>query len=1222
MVSMAAAVIAAGITHALPQQDGWFTVGEITAYGQTDPDSRTLPAVNVPIRFPVEAPAPAVSDAPYVQWGEWKVEINQWGNIGRAYKATGGWEEFKSLYADAQRKIAEGKAKVWKIKCVIFRRTNVLHKDRNGILHTQRAYLNTPEERFCLETFARFGALVEAFSQGAVDVQLTFSLEEEPVSGFYENNELWTLDPRDAGERYLRGRFNRGDFDGLIYMFHPGLTNSFSFGGMAGRINNAPAAYVIHSNGRERGFRISHTEAMLHEWFHEVEDTYALWGYGAVPAATLPNLHGGEENGYAADSLGYSGWFVWMRDLMMRAIRPAMWARMSNREEPDWQQALTVTRPYSGDSYQWHEVEDDCWAKLPYLTASDIKTRYGLDSFSAVAKDALVAFVPLGRDVKTGIRTQPSHLDSTLDNQLNFEREAVARITIGDRDVLFIRWDAVDFVLDNLPGAASNVIGYFSADSRLVVVCEMSHSNQTTSELNLLSLGSGNVKTSVIGGGDFTRDQKPSVRFVSSIRGGPPPNVRYTVASWDGTAVQVGDNGEVDAPPGGPGVRVLRVTAVSEDGARSERPIVVRWADPVQVDLKPHGTSLITSSSHPMLLEVRNGGSPRDLDLAASLPSGWELSGLPSAISLAPYESKAVDLVLRVGPGEDGPVSVALDVSVARYDGPAITKRVSLNRVSRSVLLESSFEDGPDHWGEPRADGGDWATEIVETGFKGRCLKVTDQGGVRWGRVNALGSNESGKPPSSLLGYAAADYPFLDFYLNTSRLAPLGLLVTLESGERFAVMLVGEHIDARSDTKELERAKFVPNGTWQRVVYNLDAKLKHATGRDRNVVVDIALGDTRLFVSNQTQDANRASFMVDEFRIAREADESLNTSGNDLDQEVNLSANPMSESELERAYATTKLVEGASEAAIKPIRDLLLDKSPLVRLNAAKAFSQFKDAQATKLLIDNLLTEPDPTVMAYMVKALVNQNTVEAWKVFEQLPTIGRRDEEGIREAIKQMGIRNEESQVRSVGLAITGTSWQTRLEGARALGRMTYQRAKLDQMTFLFETDPHVRIEVGKSADVGVDLVRRRMEWGSINDLSSIARAYAYGALTRSGDPVIRSRGYSGLREPDADIRQIVATVIGNDPNEHHVPILVEVLKDSNPYVRSAAVEALLNMPGEITWQRFQVLDDENYEQVLLPLLESAKVGKLTLPGTFLERLSKHRNGDIARRALEVLGR
>jgi hypothetical protein len=345
----------------------WFKLGETIAFGQRDPDSRKFAEMRVPIRFPKQLIATPTDFDPHIRWNEKKIKLNQWGNIGRIYQATGGWDEFRERWEKAQDRIAQGESRVWKVRAQIFRRTDVLYKRSDGVLAPQRGYLSLQDIRFVVESFVRFEALVEAFTDGAIDVEITYGTEEDPVFGEYEGSQAWSFHPFVAAESYLRGRFNYGDYDSIIYFYPPGLTNSFSFGGTIGRSNNATLSYVILTNGREQDTRIGHTEAMLHEWLHQIENTWSRFGYGMHEGSHLAGLHSAEQHGYQTDIVGFTGWFAWIRDFMTYNVRQGMWAKFTNRDEPDWDDVMRVSHKWDGSLRVWSQVSDDPWAKLPFL---------------------------------------------------------------------------------------------------------------------------------------------------------------------------------------------------------------------------------------------------------------------------------------------------------------------------------------------------------------------------------------------------------------------------------------------------------------------------------------------------------------------------------------------------------------------------------------------------------------------------------------------------------------------------------------------------------------------------------------------------------------------------------------------------------------------------------------------------------------------------------------
>lgn len=173
--------------------------------------------------------------------------------------------------------------------------------------------------------------------------------------------------------------------------------------------------------------------------------------------------------------------------------------------------------------------------------------------------------------------------------------------------------------------------------------------------------------------------------------------------------------------------------------------------------------------------------------------------------------------------------------------------------------------------------------------------------------------------------------------------------------------------------------------------------------------------------------------------------------------------------------------------------------------------------------------------------------------------------------------------------------------------------------MTFIHDVDPFNRWEVTRLADVAFDPAARQVEFGSVNDESNRVRAVSYAKLTRSADPVLRSRGYIGLKEDDPDIRRIILEELASQPLPQHAPQISPLLTDPDPDVRAAAVQALLTIDPAAVAAAAQAWERENYRQVLIPLLSAGKAGKLQLPAGFLDRLASHRDAEVRKLVSEI---
>ncbi|KAA0228503.1 HEAT repeat domain-containing protein [Fimbriimonadia bacterium ATM] len=1214
-----AALLAIHAAVAAQAQSGeWISIGKKTFFGYRDIYGKQIPAQEVDIKFPSKAPVTFSSDVPAIEWGGWKIQLNEFGNLGRAFRGAGGWDEFRTLYETAQQRIASGKTNVWKVRAAIFRRTEVEYLRADGVMEIQAGYINNPEVLFCLETFARYEALVEAFTQGAVDVQIDATLEEEPIYGRYSATDTWTYDPWTAGHEFFTNRFNRGDYDAILYFFHPGATRSYSFGGTGGRTNNATQSYVILSNGREGGLRIGHTEAMLHEWFHQIEDTYRIWGYGDWEYAWPPNLHAAEVNGYSVDEVGYTGWFSWLRDLMFHSVRPGMWERLSNRVSPDWEQAFLQTHRGDGRLFDWKDVSDDPWAKLPYLRPEDIAARIGAESVAFQGDGPLLLVKPTGGKYRTPILTAPSATDHSLNNHLNFRTEAMARIGYGDRDLLFVRFDVADFVLSNLVPGTPCVLGYIEVDGRFMVVADARLNNDAACEVNLLSFSNGPARISTSGTDEPLVGQSPAVSFRSDTS-----DVRYVVTSWEGDAVRINAAGQIGETSNEAATRLLRVTAVQQDGTRSERPFVVRWRREVVSTLRAQDTARVSSSTHRLELVLESPAAAKAVELSASAPTGFSIQGLPPQVSLSAGEKRVIPFTLEASADATfGQFEIALDIRVAGSAAPVDTQRLSLFRQGPGLLTEETFESGVGTWGEPRADRNGWEVSTVSGGVNGNCLRILDTGGSLWGRVNFFGKrSESGALAPDNMGYDAADYPILDFYLKTTAHHNVGLAVTLSNGKRYVVMLAGPYHEQWGESVELPRASFIPDGQWHRVVYDLGAALAAAAGPGPHVVVDIGFGDTRQFSSNQWHGDFRSEHFVDEVRIASSPNASSFAPQveTDPDTEIKGGANPTSTDLRERARAAANLKAESSPEEITAVRALLADTSPLVRLNAVRAFTRVKLPEVVPDLVRRMVADAEPRIGMWAARALAYQDTEEAWAALAEMPRTRRYGDLPAAEAALQLGTRKDPKYLKDLIVMFACSSALGRRAGAQGIGQIPGEAAQGALMTFIHDVDPFNRWEVTRLADVAFDPAARQVEFGSVNDESNRVRAVSYAKLTRSADPVLRSRGYIGLKEDDPDIRRIILEELASQPSPQHAPQVSPLLTDPDPDVRAAAVQALLTIDPAAVAAAAQAWERENYRQVLIPLLSAGKAGKLRLPAGFLDRLASHRDAEVRKLVSEI---
>src|SRR5688500_1674816 len=187
----------AGAPQGVPAvQDDWMVLGEVQVFGQSDPDGRREPARTIQVKFP-SASASVELDRPGFDYKGGKVLLNEWGNLSGVHWAADRWSEVRSLRDKALQNIAAGNSVPWKIRAYILTRSDLLRQDKSGVFVIQDDVLFEPDITLILESFVRMEALVEAYTEGAVDVQIDYAIERVPFTEEYRDATI-TFTPEEA----------------------------------------------------------------------------------------------------------------------------------------------------------------------------------------------------------------------------------------------------------------------------------------------------------------------------------------------------------------------------------------------------------------------------------------------------------------------------------------------------------------------------------------------------------------------------------------------------------------------------------------------------------------------------------------------------------------------------------------------------------------------------------------------------------------------------------------------------------------------------------------------------------------------------------------------------------------------------------------------------------------------------------------------------------------
>lgn len=1183
-------------------QDDWVTFGEVQVFGQTDPDGRKEPARTVQLKFPKSISEPVDVTGPGFDYAGGRLLLNEWGNLGRVHWGSG-WDEFRAMREKAQQKIAAGSSVPWKVRVYIITRADLLRKDRNGVLVIQDDVMFDPDINLILESFVRTEALVEAFTEGAVDVQIDYGIERVPLVEEYPTAAI-TFAPEEASHDFYSARFNTGDYDSVMTVYTLAESDTNDAGMTRGKTNGAVQSTVLYSNGRERNGNLWHTQLFMQEFLEGVRVSAFDWGYGAEYAPLLPAASAGRSNGFALDGGGYPQTFAWLRDYTRAVVGPPMWQKVRNRVSPDYAAAHGLMKAYDGQLKRWSDVAADPWAGLPLITPQDLAARIGATSIAVQEREANVLFLPEGGQYRTPMKAAIDLRDVMLNNQLNLDREGIARIGYADRDLLVVRWDLADFVVRRLGDHAAgtpppaNVVGILKVGERPFVVIDTNLSNDTLAEANLIGPNDGKASATVLTKGVIEVGDRVPVRFASDV-----PDVRFTVTGLDGAGLTV-SNGELQVSTQTPGTRIYKAVAALPSGERVERPFVVRVVEPVTIDEFRYYLGNLVAT-------VTNNGPERTVTAELQLPSGWtHAQRLPR--TLGAYQTEFINFDVGFPSGKFGSGGATFSIGAAGRQ--AATARTALVDSGGQDLVHNTFEGGPEGWNVWRRDSGTYTAEVAQDSERGSVLAVRDGGGARFGKVNAYGRVlEDGSEDRGFGGYSVEDYPFVNFMLKSDGKAPLALTVVV-NGRRFVAPITGVPEDVGTGQVWLDRVKFTPNGTWQQVSFNLAEALPGS--ERRRFVTEITFGDPKLNAENYYRSERVNTHWIDDFKISAVA--AVNAATADADEEVEPIGDLASADPYLRALGAANATGTAQE--MEAIRKLIRDEDNLVRTNAAAVLGRIKDAASVAALVEAALMERVPYPALMMVRALAFQDTPETWGALKAIVRQGRAEELSVAEAAKLMALTQNVSHIEDLSILLTGRNWSTRKAGAGALGSLPSDQAGLMLLTYLLEVDPMVRMTVARSARQDVELVARRMEWASVNDLSNTVRGHSFAALTRSTDALRRSRGYAGLKEDDPEIRRIIAEELRRWPMDGHVTPLLGLLSDPAPMVRAAAVGSLFAMPGTRSFSEMSVLAGENDDWVLYHLLDAALQKKIELPRSMLERLATHRNPLVRDRVKELM--
>ena len=280
----------------------------------------------------------------YLVWGDYKVEINQYGGLGRDWPHDIVWEQYEVLEKKAAAN-AEAPNTIRAVLLVCPTTAATAYKKEEGgervEVGAKTTSMTAAEVKWALEQWRQWEEMVYVYSRGAAWLRTDIKVIDEPLKvNTNENWGFWSGPKRALLDKYIP--FERGDYDSYNSIFN---TKEFSvprWGGTYGAdigpkgCGSSDNAWLGRAKADER-----HGFVFWHEWLNQM--CWATNNVSPYPQG-LWSLYVFGNNGYRNDPINAWPWITSHRDMMRFAIRPGMWKR--------W----TVTDPYISPAIDTWEV--------------------------------------------------------------------------------------------------------------------------------------------------------------------------------------------------------------------------------------------------------------------------------------------------------------------------------------------------------------------------------------------------------------------------------------------------------------------------------------------------------------------------------------------------------------------------------------------------------------------------------------------------------------------------------------------------------------------------------------------------------------------------------------------------------------------------------------------------------------------------------------------------
>jgi HEAT repeat protein len=277
---------------------------------------------------------------------------------------------------------------------------------------------------------------------------------------------------------------------------------------------------------------------------------------------------------------------------------------------------------------------------------------------------------------------------------------------------------------------------------------------------------------------------------------------------------------------------------------------------------------------------------------------------------------------------------------------------------------------------------------------------------------------------------------------------------------------------------------------------------------------------------------------------------------------------------------------------------LLKDPEWFVRLNAIQRYIAEPDPSAEAALTENANLAIDGPTAAAALDALWKLGTPTAKAVIHQTLQTGI-TEMGKAEAARIIGDTKDTALAPELIPLQQSRGLATRMAVVDALGNLPGENAAIIRMTFLYQDDPELKLEVTKTSDGSDEYQWKKLLWSSVNEGSDAVRLVSYEKLIQSTDPTAKAGGYGGVKDDSIEVRIQILQYLKNHPSEENRNALRQAVADRSARVRAAAIEAFSVLDKGVKEDELGAALTDSHPVVLLALIDLAKSKKFSLPAS-----------------------